>query len=209
MNLDAALTEIAAFLDLDDGALLAYAQSDDIGGYHSDATQAKWMSGSLWECEGKTLYALVRALRPAALLELGVHVGASTTHLRSAVQANLDGGWVYSVDRLESAGALIPAYLSDYGNITYDWALQYISRLPDNSIDFAFEDLCHGAGEVYDVITALLPKLRKGAVVVHHDSEHGDDGVQVKRGIALAGVVNWRSWLIDPADTGIALWVAP
>lgn len=205
MNLDDTLTLIAAQLDLDAAELSAYAAEDSIGGYHSDPALSSWYTGSLWSVEGKVLYALVRALKPECLLELGVHAGASTTHLRTAVQVN-QFGHVYSVDRQEGAGFDIPAELLDYGTITYDWALQYILRLPDASIDFAFEDLCHGAGEVYDVITALRPKLKPGALVVHHDSEHGDDGVQVKRGIEMAGVVNWYSYLTEPSDCGLAVW---
>ena len=205
MHRDNALAAFAAFLGMDAykttnaAALVRYANENQWGGYPE-----KWPSGSLWAVEGEILYALVRALCPDRILELGVHKGASTTHLRAAVREN-EHGFVTSVDRLEGTGDLIPAELAPYGTIAYDWAVEYIKQLPDASIDFALEDLCHGAGEVYDVVTALRPKLKPGAVVVHHDSEHGDDGVRVRQGLNLAGV-DYLSVLAEPSDCGLGLW---
>ena len=84
-------------------------------------------------------------------------------------------------------------------------ALAFINEIDDDHIDFVFEDLCHGESEVYAIVTALKPKLRAGAVVVHHDSEHGDDGAQIRRALNRAGV-NYRSWLMSPSDCGLAIW---
>lgn len=206
MEFVTALTLIADQLSLDPYTLETYALEDStIGGYHSDPKQAKWISGSLWQVEGKILYALIRTLKPMAVLELGVHVGASTTHLRAAIEAN-GYGYVTSIDKWEGAGAGIPARLASHGKLVFEDALTYIASLPDNTIDFVFEDLIHSESEVYDVITALRPKLRKGAVVVHHDSEHGDDGEKVRAGIRQAGVTGGKSYAIEPSDCGLGIW---
>jgi len=201
MHLHEALSAIAAQLGLDAAMLQDYAAEDTLGGYPE-----AWPCGSLWDGEGRTLYALVRALGPLNVLELGVHAGASTTHLRSAVRDN-GGGRVHSIDRWEGAGHMIPDDLFAHGWLTYADALAAIADLPDNAIDFVFEDLCHGGGEVRDVIQALRPKLRPGAVVVHHDSEHGAEGIEVKRGLREAGV-EFRSYALPPSDCGLALWRA-
>lgn len=207
MNLDTALTEIAAFLDLDADALIAYAAEDTLGGFDPDPARATFPGGSLWGVEGQALYALVRALRPQHALELGTWKGASATHILSAQQRNGYGA-LHSVDHWEGAGALVPDALRDWWMLTYMEAVAYIdTKLQRGKIGFVFEDCIHSESEVYAIVTALKPKLRKGAVVVHHDSEHGDDGMQIHRALDRAGV-NYRSWLIEPSDCGIAIWRA-
>lgn len=207
-SLDDALTEIAAFLDLDPLALIRYAAEDGLGGFDPDPARATFPGGSLWGVEGQVLYALVRALKPQHALELGTWHGASSTHILTAQQRNQYGA-LYSVDWWEGAGALVPEHLHDWWTLTYMEAVQYIeTKLHRNKISFAFEDCIHSESEVYAIVTALKPKLRPGAVVVHHDSEHGDDGQQIQRALRRAGV-DYRSWLISPSDCGIAIWRMP
>lgn len=206
MTLEVALTLIAAHLSLDPDDLIAYAEDDaTLGGFHHDAAQSTFPGGSLYGVEGQALYALVRALRPLHALELGVLHGASTAHLRSAIRAN-GHGQITSVDVWEGAGSLIPEHLWDAGKLVYDDALKVIPTLPDARVDFCYEDMIHGYDQVRDVVTALKPKLARGAVVVHHDSEHGHDGVEIKRGLADAGVTDYVSVLIDPSDCGILVY---
>lgn len=205
MQLDDALTDIAAFLQLDADALKAYAAEDTLGGFHTDDAQSTFPGGSLWGVEGQVLYVLVRALRPQHALELGTWLGASATHILTAQQRNGYGA-LYSVDHWEGAGALVPDELRDWWTMTYMEGVHYINtKLHRGKVGFAFEDCIHSESEVYAIVTALKPKLRPGAVVVHHDSEHGDDGQQIRRALTRAGV-DYRSWLIEPADTGIAIW---
>lgn len=208
MNLNDALDRIAKHLGLDSAELVRYAAEDDLGGFHFDAAFRRWPQGSLWEDEGKALYALVRALMPEHMLELGVHVGASTSHLRRAVQKN-GYGWVNSVDKWEGAGGMIPPELNTVGAISYCDALEYITfiaTLSSAPMNFVFEDLCHEEREVYDILTAIRPKLAKGAVIVHHDSEHGAEGEEVRRGIKRAGITDYVSLLIGDSDCGLAVY---
>lgn len=208
MQLDDALAQIAAFLDLNPMTLMRYADEDLLGGYDPEPTRATFPGGSLWSVEGKVLYALVRALRPQHALELGTWHGASSTHILSAQHENQFGA-LYSVDHWEGAGALVPEPLRDWWTLTYMEAVQYITtKLHKGKISFVFEDCIHSESEVYAIVTALKPKLRSGAVVVHHDSEHGDDGDQIRRALDRAGV-DYRSWLIHPSDCGIAIWRMP
>lgn len=205
VNLDSALRMIAAYLSLPADDLARYAAEDDLGGFNFDPAKRTWPQGSLWADEGQTLYALVRAIRPANVLELGVHVGCSTSHLRRAVQKN-GYGTVTSVDKWGGAGSLIPAYLSTVGVIHYRDALDFIPELPDNSIGFVFEDLCHEAREVQTVLELVRPKLAPHALIVHHDSEHGVEGEEVKRGIQAFGVTSYLSLLCGETDCGLAVY---
>lgn len=207
MNLDTALTEIAAFLDLNAAELIAYATEDTVGGFHFDALQSKWPGGSLWEVEGRTLYALVRALKPDFAMELGSWHGCSTTHLLAAL--NVNRGRLQSVDKWEGAGDLVPEDMRSNWAITYSEAIEFIEQVDEKTlnIELVFEDCIHSESEVYAIVEALKPKLIHGAVVVHHDSEHGDDGQQIRRALDKSGVT-YKSWLIEPSDCGIAIWRA-
>lgn len=207
MNLFDALSEIGEFLGLDPDLLRAYAQEDEhIGGFHFDASQATFPMGSLWGVEGQVIYALVRALRPQQALELGTWHGASATHILTALDENTIASLLDSVDMWEGAGTLVPQALRFRWYMHYREAVQYLTkRAYKGGYGFVFEDCIHSESEVYAIVTALKPKLRKGAVVVHHDSEHGGDGQQIQRALTRAGV-NYRSWLIEPSDCGIAIW---
>lgn len=203
--LNAALSALAEFLNLSADDLIAYASLDTLGGYSFDPEQATFPSGSLWGVEGSTLYALVRALKPATVYEFGAWRGASATHLRSAVRDN-GSGEVVSVDHWAGAGDLLPVDLLPYGRFVYAEAVSTLATLPDNSVDFAFEDAIHSDTEVRDICLGLQRVLKPGGVCVHHDSEHGDDGVKVRRGVRWAGVTEYISMLIEPSDCGLLAW---
>lgn len=197
--LDAAIATIAAQVGVDAAALIAYAAEDTIGGYPD-----RWPTGSLWAVEGQVLYALTRALRPQWVVELGVHVGCSTTHLRSAVQRN-GTGRVTSVDQWSGAGRDIPAPLARFGALVFEEATAWLRTVPDQSIDLLFEDCIHSESEVRDIWQLARQKCKPGALIVSHDSEHGDDGVQVRAGVKAAGFDNPLSLLIRPSDCGLIM----
>lgn len=203
MNLSDFLTLIGNDLGLDPATLIEYASEDTIGGYHSDSAQSKWPVGSLWAVDGQALYALVRALRPTAVLELGAHRGASTTHIATALQAN-GGGKVYSVDIMGNAGDLVPVELYPYIEFVRKAAIEYLNATR-RRFDFAFEDMMHSAEQVLAVCGELQTRMDTGSLILHHDSEHFLVGSDVRAGMEAAGVA-WQSALIEPADTGLAWW---
>ena len=45
-------------------------------------------SGSMWESEGKSIYVLIRILKPKRILEIGNFKGRSTNHILQAVDVN-------------------------------------------------------------------------------------------------------------------------
>jgi predicted O-methyltransferase YrrM len=91
VNLQAGLQQLAHDLHLDARALLAYAEEDRIGGWHENPEQRRWMTGSLWEVKGQILYALVRAIKPEHVVEIGTWFGCSATHILEAMANNHRG----------------------------------------------------------------------------------------------------------------------
>ncbi len=203
MNLNDTLTLIAADWGFDAAELIAYADEDNIGGFDFNANQSAWPGGSLWDVEGRTLFALVRAWRPRRILELGVHAGASTTHLRTAVSVN-GVGHVVSVDKWSGAGHGIPPELTDYGTLIFADALATIDTLKDGSIDMAFEDCIHSYVEVKAIYEALKPKMKKGGLLLSHDAMHPNEGEHVRRAIKDAGY-EAIGYLTEPSDCGLSI----
>ena len=58
-------------------------------------------SGSVWESEGKSIYVLIRIIKPKRILEIGNFKGRSTNHILQAVEMNVLGD-VTLVDIKES-----------------------------------------------------------------------------------------------------------
>src|SRR5690242_13419514 len=110
MNLEEGLAIVAGYFSLDVNKLIEYAAEDAIGGYHENPALRKWGVGSLWEVEGKILYAFIRATNPSRVLEIGTSQGASATHMLTAMERNNQGG-LTSLDINAGAGYGIPQSL--------------------------------------------------------------------------------------------------
>lgn len=203
MNLDTALTKLATRYDLDAEALRDYAAEDEVGGYHSDPKQAAWPMGSLWTVEGQVLYALIRATRPANVLELGTYAGCSTAHIEAALKKNRKGSLV-TVDNLHDNRT--PA--TDYGkrvSVVHEEATAYLVASTD-TFDFIFEDLTHTVTLTAQVWAAARNRLSADGFLVSHDAAHYIVGQAVRDGIQQAGVTDAWVGLIAPSDCGLAVW---
>lgn len=211
MNLDAALIDIAARYGLPD--LHDYAAEDTIGGYHMDAAQAKWPVGSVFEVEGKVLYALIRALKPRRCVEIGLQDGCSATHISYALKANATGATFFSIDRGNS-GRLIPDEVRMYVTVVGGDGAEWLAAQPDGSIDFLFEDADHSEDLSYRIGVLAQNKLRPGGLFVAHDAAHFMVGNDIRAGYTRAGM-EYTVYSIEPSDCGLLLfrqpgeWVVP
>lgn len=203
MNLQTALAQLAARYDLDADTLAEYAAEDDIGGYHTDPKQAAWPMGSLWAVEGQVLYALVRAIRPTSVLELGTYAGCSTAHIEAALKKNRKGN-VVTVDNLHD-GREVTADLGKRVEVVREDAETYLKKTR-TTYDLIFEDLTHTTALTAAVWTHAPKRLADGGFLVSHDAMHYVVGEAVCAGIAQAGVSNPWLGLIAPADCGLAVW---
>lgn len=210
MNLETALNEIAnQVVPIGKGSLVPYAAEDTIGGWHPDPSQRLWPVGSVFEAEGKVLYALIRALKPRTCVEIGIQDGCSASHIAAALQANdfNIGGHLTSIDRANS-GTLIPDDLRPYVTIVGGDGAEWLEAQPDGSIDFLFEDADHSEDLAYRVGLLAKTKLKPGGVFVAHDAAHYLVGADIRAGYTRAGL-DYRVYSIEPSDCGLLIWRQP
>lgn len=116
---------------------------------------------------GRLLYSLVRATRPATVVEFGMSLGLSGIHLASAVKDNGSGRVVtteLSAAKIETAKKnFADAGVDDVVTVLEGDALETLKTL-DGSVDFVLLD---GWKEFYlPVIHLLEPRLAPGTLVV-------------------------------------------
>jgi predicted O-methyltransferase YrrM len=207
MNLSDTLNTIAAQLDLDAAQLDQFANEDQHGGYHPNFDDGCPI-GSLFRVEGQTLYALVRALQPKTVVELGSFAGCSTTHLAAALEANGAGKLTAVDNALRGVKADVPAALQDRVNIVSAEAVDWLASRKANSVDFLFEDLEHTPGLTEAVWREALRVVRPGGLILSHDAAHWVVGEGVMAGIRAAGVEPLVV-LAEPSDCGLAIYRKP
>jgi hypothetical protein len=196
MNLNDALRQIAADGGLDADELIAYANEDATGGRDTGAFDAM----STFADEGRVLYALIRALRPYRVLEVGVASGGTSTHILKALAAN-GSGTLWSVDIEPGSGYQIPEDLK--GNWTFVAGDALTVELPD--ADFVFEDGAHTLDFTRDALTRL--KAIHPRIIVSHDyyTHETYGGFYVKEAFD-AVLPEGAGVKIDGAFTGLGVW---
>lgn len=228
MKLNEVLTMMAAQVRADAQALIGFAAEDTLGGYDIDERNRKFPIGSLWEPEGKILYALVRWLKPDKVVEVGGWAGCSAAHMALAVKAN-GRGKVFSVDNWigdsqgtvgAGHGDLIPVELRQYVELVKADGRDWLDAQDDNSIGLVFEDADHSTELTAYLSRAALQKLEAGGVLVNHDAAHdfaivgggqrigSTVGLEVRAGLEKAGLY-FRPYLAEPSDCGVAITVKP
>lgn len=137
----------------------------------------------------RAIYCLIHHLRPATVLEVGTHVGASTLHIAAALsdvaREGSAPGTLVSVDIndvnstatrpwVNHGAARSPAeMMRDMGFdsfvhfVTSD-SRDFLASCPDR-FDFIFLDGDHAAGTVYQEVPAALRLLKPGGVILLHD----------------------------------------
>jgi predicted O-methyltransferase YrrM len=124
---------------------------------------------------GRLLYSLVRATRPATIVEFGMSFGISALHLASGVRDNGSGRVLtteISADKIAAAKqTFAETGLDDLITILDGDALATLADL-DGPVDFVLLD---GWKELYVPVVKLLePHLSPGALVVADNTEQAD-----------------------------------
>ena len=222
MNLNEILTMVAAHIKADPKTLIAFAEEDTIGGYHVDESLRVFPQGSLWEVEGKMLYALIRWLKPDVVAEIGGWVGCSASHLAAAVKAN-GSGKVISVDSGEGGqehGRLLLPELREWVTFVQADGRDWLASQPDGSIGLLFEDADHSTQLTADISKLAVKKIQPAGYYLNHDAAHdfavvgggmkvpSPVGRAVRDGLDIAKVY-FRTYLAEPSDCGLALSVMP
>jgi predicted O-methyltransferase YrrM len=137
---------------------------------------------------GDLLYTLVRATRPATVVEFGTSYGVSTIYLAAGVTDN-GSGHVFSTELSGTKVAAARAHLAEAGldravTILRGDARQTLTAVP-GQVDFllldGWKDLC------LPVLRQLEPRLAPGALVVADDT-------------GLAGMAPYLAYVRDPAN---------
>ncbi len=124
---------------------------------------------------GRLLYSLVRATKPATIVEFGMSFGISALHLASAARDN-GAGRVITTEISDSKIAAAKQTFADTGlddliTVLEGDALATLADL-DGPVDFVLLD---GWKELYlPVIKLLEPKLSPGSLVIADNTESAD-----------------------------------
>lgn len=137
----------------------------------------------------RAIYYLIRHFRPASVLEVGTHIGASTLHIASALSAvfgdGVVGGKLVSVDVNDVNSSDTKPWLN-YGSVSspvemmremnFDSFVEFVTKdsyefLTTGSarFDFIFLDGDHAASTVYKEVPAALKLLNPGGIILLHD----------------------------------------
>ena len=211
VSLKSALTQIGHAFNINPIELDMASHEDPHGGYHN-AYDDGFPTGSLWRVEGQFLYALIRALKPRNVLELGTWHGASATHILQALRDNGNG----TMDCIDNRaygdiviGDMIPDGLRPFATMhatSLEEAIE-IAIEEKYTYDFIFEDAMHDAPQVEFVWKHADALLNPGGMIISHDAMHPIAGPVVREGIARAGYADKTvNVLIEPADCGFAIW---
>lgn len=132
----------------------------------------------------RALYTLVRALKPASVLEVGTHIGSSTVHIARALKTNgaghlttvdvydvnhaTDGSWKKYGMPFSVKGMLEQAGLENHVTFRTDGAAKFLKET-DLNFDMIFLDGDHAASAVYCEVSAALKKLSNEGIIILHD----------------------------------------
>src|SRR3989304_1863153 len=122
---------------------------------------------------GELLHSMVRAVKPAVIVETGTHRGVSTAVIAQALKEN-GAGHLYTIDVVDFG---VPTMLAEYGlekHVTYiqgdsRTALRHL-LVEHTPFDFLWLDALHDTDFVMAELESALPALRSGFYVSLHDT---------------------------------------
>lgn len=124
---------------------------------------------------GRLLYSLIRATRPATVVEFGTSFGISTLHLAAAVRDNGSGRVVtteLNAHKIATASATFDEVgVSDLVTVLGGDAVETLGAL-DGAVDFVLLD---GWKELYvPVLKVLEDRLPSGTLIAADNASHAD-----------------------------------
>ncbi len=197
-----ALTKVAEDLGFSPNFFATHYFADKVGGYPDT-----WQVGSIWESEGRLLYAIACMIKPSCVVEFGTRYGCSTAHILKALDMHTYGA-LYTVDN--GANGLMDETPHHRLFPTIMDGIEFAVKWPVSMdpVDMIFEDGPHSTEFTRDAITHMLPHLRSGGIVCVHDVDHFLVGEQVSEGFRQA-VGEFNFVRILPSDCGLGYWKKP
>ena len=116
---------------------------------------------------GKILYDIVLNCKPLVAVEVGTHIGYSSTWIALAL-AKLQKGHLITFDIAEVPNKFWSKFKLDfYVTFRQDGCLKYLPT----SIDFAFIDSSHTIKDTHRELDSVMPFISVGGVVAFHDTQ--------------------------------------
>ncbi len=198
-----AILRLSREFSLDANEMLAYSLEDDLGG-----EGAGWPGGSIWDVEGRLLYALVRATGVETALEFGAGHGCATSHIAKALHDNGRGVIVTLdlPDSIDIASFHVPEPYDAHAVRMLEDGLSWIKR-NKGDFDLVFEDGPHTFQFTRDAVRLSLPHLKPGGFVLVHDAYGPHEG-QVWPGLRAA-LPDAKRVLVEPSRCGLGYWRKP
>jgi predicted O-methyltransferase YrrM len=147
----------------------------------------------LLPAERALLYALVMALQPKRILEIGTATGGSAMIMVSALNAGGGGGRILSIDPqslvrpehwrlIESRVTLLNGYSPDI--------LPEAARVAGAPFDFAFIDGMHTEPCVTGDINGIVPFLADSAYLLFHDAHFEGTARAIEQAVSRYGLID-------------------
>lgn len=206
-TLEYTLHNVARQLGLDTVDILKYANEDTLPGYY-DPTGDKWSVP--FAADGKFLYALIRALKPRHVLEIGTAQGGSARHILEALNRNEWGDYGLVCVDINDDSKLdgIPDPLRTHARLYHENSDTWIQReMADQyryEFDFIHEDGAHSIHNVQYVYNNLPKLMPRGGVILSHDVALGV-GDDIRLGMRKAGFENVPEYLYDGSPCGFTV----
>jgi predicted O-methyltransferase YrrM len=129
------------------------------------------MTPQLDDLEAEITYLLLRATRPAVVMELGTFHGWSTSWILGALRDN-GAGELHSFDRIDDVVGNVPPDLAD-GRWTFVRGdiKETLDRVPADT-GYLFVDAAHSSRFARWYLEHLFPRVRSGIPVSVHDVFH-------------------------------------
>lgn len=196
-----AIHEVAMYLNLNPEKLMDYANEDTLAGYYEGGDKY----AIPFTNDGKFLYALIRALKPSKVLEIGTAYGGSARHILEAMNKNKHGSLV-TVDinpdaRLDG----IPEYLRKQSTLIHansdTWIADVLGKF---TCDFIHEDGAHSIHNVQYIYNHLPQLMPGGGVIASHDIATGV-GNDIRLGMSKAGYENVPEYRFEGSPCGFSV----
>lgn len=122
-------------------------------------------------------YAIARIIKPAVVVETGVHHGVGALVLFRALELNRSEGYkgvYFGTDIDLHAGILIKDFLGENCSILYGDSIESLHKLGDQTIDLFINDSDHSALYEYKEFQEIKSKLSSRAIILGDNSHISD-----------------------------------
>lgn len=147
------------FPNLTEEEFKKYYEEAKYGGYPEEP------GGSIWESEGKSIYVLIRILKPKNIIEIGNFLGRSSNHILQAVEANGSGD-VTLLD-IEERLEYDKLHNRNFKRILDD-SLNFLAT-NDLSYDLYIQDGCHEYKHVTKELDLITSRTNNDFIIWAHD----------------------------------------